>query len=210
MYIRGQGKEGMSWSENVVDFKLTESGDKSYWSGYLSVTAEEVADGKAVEFKLYNKLAGGDAGWVGNADGGNFSITEAGVYAIKFTLEDNVAEVEKCEYYLVGTFLDAEGNAVNFGDKGIVKDVHPVFTAGEGNMTATVEAKDVTGNPSFSWMVDQGKDGVFGVQIVMGSAILGVKDWGVANSGSNIFLQEGTWTITVDTSEWTYIVTAAQ
>lgn len=210
MYIRGSGKEGMSWSENVVDFKLTESGDKTYWSGYLSVTAEEVADGKSVEFKLYNKLAGGDAGWVGNEDGGNFTITEAGVYAIKYTLEGNVAEVEKCEYYLVGTFLDADGNAVSFGDKGIVKDVHPVFTAGEGNMTATVEATDVTGNDAFSWMVDQGKDGVFGVQIVMGSAILGVKDWGVAGSGSNIFLQEGTWTITVDTAEWTYTVTAAQ
>lgn len=209
MYIRGSG-EGMSWSEDLADFKLTESNDKTTWTGYLTVKPEEVAEGKTVEIKLHNKLTG-DSGWVGDENGNNFVLSEAGTYAIKFTLEGNVAQVEKCEYYLVGTFLDAENNVVNFGDKGIVKDVHPVFVAGEGNMSATFEATDVTGNSAYSWMVDQGKDGVFGVQIVMGSTLLGVKEWGVADSGNNIFVQAGTWTVTVDTANgWTYTVTAAQ
>ena len=210
MYLRGSGQEGMTWDEDLDDFKLTESEDKTYWSTYINVSADDVADGKKVEFKVHNKLTG-DSGWVGNETGGNFEITAPGVYAVKYTVEGNVAAVEKCEYYLVGTFVDAENNAVNFGDKGIVKDVHPMFVAGEGNMTATVKATDVTGMPNYSWMVDQHKDGVFGVQIVMGSTLLGVKEWGVANSGSNIFLQAGTWTITVDTANgWTYSVEAAQ
>lgn len=206
MYFRGS-VEGMGWSTALTadddQWMLTESEDGSYWSAYLTNSAEV-----AVEVKLYNGLKSGDAGWVGV---NNMTLEPGKTYAFKFTLEGEVVEFEEVAYYLVGTFVDENDENVDFGKKGIVEGVHPKFTKEGDLLTATFTATDITSRPGYTWIVDQGKDGVFGVQIVAGSKLLGVKEWGVANSGSNIFVQAGTWTVTVDTANgWTYTVTAAQ
>ena len=190
---------GWGYGEGYKDFPLKQA--DNIWSRVQYFAA-------ATELKLYNALTDTYYTTPENVeDGKNIKITEPGNYAFRFDQETGVVQVEKCEYYLVGTFVDAKGAPVNFGDKGIIADVHPKFEKDGNNYVATVTAIDVTGMDAFKWIKDQGKDGVFGIQIVMGSTILGIKDWGVAGSDDNIFLYEGTYTVTIDTSDWHYTAT---
>ena len=198
----GTPNTGWAYEEGYKDYPLTQNeNDQNIWTGVYYFK-------KATELKLYNALTGKYYTTLENvATDANIKITAPGNYSFRFNQETSLVEVEEIAYYLVGTFLDAEGNKVDFGNSGIIKDLHPKFVVGECSMSVTFEATDVT--EQYGWIVEQNQPGVFGVQIVAGSSLIGVKEWGVAGSGGNIFVQAGTWTITVDTTAWTYTITAA-
>ncbi len=181
--------------ENLI--KMTESEDKATWTGFVTITEEDYADGKEyAEMKLYNAIGGS---WYTAAEDGN-SNTEltAGTYGVRYTVATNKVEVEECKYYVVGTFLDGE-TAVNFSVK---KGVTPELTGSDGTYTATFTVEDVTSNSNYSWMTDQGKDGVCAVKVVFGCEF-GIKDWysDDANNGDNFYLDAGECTITLSFDE---------
>ena len=117
-----------------------------------------------------------------------------------YTVEGNKVEVEKCDYYIVGTLLDGEGNAVNYAVK---EGVSPALVAGEdGTYSVDFVAYDATGCNDYSWMTQQGKTDANGVaaiisiKVVYGSS-LGIKDWYSAEGGDNWYLSAGTYTVTL-------------
>ena len=139
-------------------------------------------------------------------EGKNVFLT-AGTYSIKYTVDGNKFEIAKCEYYLVGTFVDGEGNAVNFAVK---NGVTPSLTV-EGNVaTGTLVATDVTAMGDYTWIADQGKPGVFAIKVVYGSE-LGVANWygDEANGGDNWYVAAGTYTVSFDIEAKTVTITPA-
>ena len=194
-----------SWnaSDENVDFHMKEADDKATWSGFVTVTAEDLAADGDVQFKVVNQIG---QSWYG-PDGENFIIEEAGVYAVKYTVEGNKVEIAKCEYYLVGTFVDGEGNAVNFA----VKDgVTPSLTVADGVATGTLVATDVTAMGDYTWIADQDKPGVFAIKVVYGSE-LGVANWygDETNGGDNWYVEAGTYTVSFDIEAKTVTITPA-
>ena len=194
-----------SWnaSDENVDFHMKEADDKATWSGFVTVTAEDLAADGDVQFKVVNQIG---QSWYG-PDGENFIIEEAGVYAVKYTVEGNKVEIAKCEYYLVGTFVDGEGNAVNFA----VKDgVTPSLTVADGVATGTLVATDVTAMGDYTWIADQDKPGVFAIKVVYGSE-LGVANWygDETNGGDNWYVAAGTYTVSFDIEAETVTITPA-
>lgn len=194
-----------SWnaSDENVDFHMKEADDKATWSGFVTVTAEDLAADGDVQFKVVNQIG---QSWYG-PDGENFIIEEAGVYAVKYTVEGNKVEIAKCEYYLVGTFVDGEGNAVNFA----VKDgVTPSLTVADGVATGTLVATDVTAMGDYTWIADQDKPGVFAIKVVYGSE-LGVSNWygDEVNGGDNWYVEAGTYTVSFDIEAKTVTITPA-
>ena len=194
-----------SWnaSDENADFHMKEADDKATWSGFVTVTAEDLAADGDVQFKVVNQIG---QSWYG-PDGENFIIEEAGVYAVKYTVEGNKVEIAKCEYYIVGTFVDGEGKAVNFA----VKDgVTPSLTVADGVATGTLVATDVTAMGDYTWIADQGKPGVFAIQVVYGSE-LGVSNWygDQANGGDNWYVEAGTYTVSFDIEAKTVTITPA-
>ncbi len=188
-----------NWTTTYADgeLALAPSTDKSTWSGIITITPEMYADWtetdptnplgvKCAAVKLYNTIDGQYYGVTSD----NIFLTE-GTYAFKYTVEGNIVEYAKCEYYVVGTFVDAEGKAVNFAVK---EGVTPKLENG----TVTFTATDVTSLGDYSWMVDQNKPGVMAVKVVYGSE-LGISDWysDDANGGDNFYLTEGEHTITL-------------
>jgi hypothetical protein len=199
------------WSESYEDgeLALTQSDDKATWSGIITITEDMYADWTADEngnlyaaLKIFNTVTGGYY----SPDGNNILLT-AGTYAFKYTVEGDKVEYQALDYYLVGTFFDAEGNAVNYA----VKDgVTPKMTV-EGNIaTATLVATDVTADGNYSWIADQGKPGVFAFKPVYGCE-LGIRDWysDEANNGDNFYVQAGTYTVTLDLETGAVTITAA-
>ena len=194
-----------SWnaSDENADFHMKESDDKATWSGFVTVTAEDLAADGTVEFKVVNQIG---QSWY-SPDGNNIVLNEAGVYAVKYTVDGNKVEIAKCDYYLVGTFVDGEGKAVNFAVK---NGVTPSLTV-EGNVaTGTVVATDVTAMGDFTWIADQGKPGVFAIKVVYGSE-LGVANWygDEANGGDNWYVQAGTYNVSFDIEAKTLTITPA-
>ena len=194
-----------SWnaSDENADFHMKESDDKATWSGFVTVTAEDLAADGTVEFKVVNQIG---QSWY-SPDGNNIVLNEAGVYAVKYTVDGNKVEIAKCEYYLVGTFVDGEGNAVNFAVK---NGVTPSLTV-EGNVaTGTLVATDVTAMGDYTWIADQGKPGVFAIKVVYGSE-LGVANWygDEANGGDNWYVAAGTYTVSFDIEAKTVTITPA-
>ena len=194
-----------SWnaSDENADFHMKEADDKATWSGFVTVTAEDLAADGDVQFKVVNQIG---QSWYG-PDGENFIIEEAGVYAVKYTVEGNKVEIAKCEYYLVGTFVDGEGNAVNFA----VKDgVTPSLTVADGVATGTLVATDVTAMGDYTWIADQDKPGVFAIKVVYGSE-LGVSNWygDEVNGGDNWYVEAGTYTVSFDIEAKTVTITPA-
>ena len=187
---------GWNASDEAAEYHMNKSEDGSTWSAFLTVTDEMLAEGN-VEFKVVNQVP---STWHGTSDGGNIVITEAGVYAVRFTVEGEVVDVEKCAYYVVGTLLDSEGNTVNYSVKA---GVSPALTVTDGVATVEFEAYDATVHNDYSWMIQQEKkdpDGVaaiISIKIVLGSE-LGIKDWYSAEGGDNWYLSAGTYTITLD------------
>ena len=194
---------GWNASDENADFHMNEADDKATWSGFVTVTAEDLAADGDVQFKVVNQIG---QSWYG-PDGENFIIEEAGVYAVKYTVEGNKVEIAKCEYYIVGTFVDGEGKAVNFA----VKDgVTPSLTVADGVATGTLVATDVTAMGDYTWIADQGKPGVFAIQVVYGSE-LGVANWygDEANGGDNWYVAAGTYTVSFDIEAKTVTITPA-
>jgi hypothetical protein len=194
-----------SWnaSDENADFHMKEADDKATWSGFVTVTAEDLAADGTVEFKVVNQIG---QSWY-SPDGNNIVLNEAGVYAVKYTVDGNKVEIAKCDYYLVGTFVDGEGKAVNFAVK---NGVTPSLTV-EGNVaTGTVVATDVTAMGDFTWIADQGKPGVFAIKVVYGSE-LGVANWygDEANGGDNWYVQAGTYNVSFDIEAKTLTITPA-
>ncbi len=179
MHLVGTFNEWNPQDENA-DYAMKKSDDGTTWSGFLTVGA----DGAAL--KVVNQV---NEDWY-SPDGNDIALTE-GTYCIKYTVEGDVVEVQKLDYYVVGTFLDAEGNAVNFAIK---EGVTPKLENG----TATFEASDVTGNSNFSWIADQGKPGVMAIKVVFGCE-LGIKDWysDDANGGDNFYVNAGSVTVSL-------------
>ncbi|MBO5102361.1 MAG: InlB B-repeat-containing protein [Clostridia bacterium] len=184
------------------ELALAPSEDKATWSGFITITEDDYADWALDEegntcaaLKLYNVVDGKYYG-----DGEENILLTAGTYAVKYTVEGNKVEVEKCDYYIVGTLLDAEGNAVNYAVK---EGVSPALVAGEdGTYSVDFVAYDATGCNDYSWMTQQGKTDANGVaaiisiKVVYGSS-LGIKDWYSAEGGDNWYLSAGTYTVTL-------------
>ncbi len=194
-FIGTMNEWGTSYEDGQL--ALSPSTDKATWTGFITITEDMYADWtesdesnplgvKCAALKLYNTVDGG----YHSPDGNNVFLT-AGTYAFKYTVEGNKVEYAKCEYYVVGTFVDAEGKAVNFAIK---EGVTPKLENG----SAKVNATDVTGLGDFSWIKDQGKPGVMAVKVVFGCE-LGIKDWysDDANDGDNFYLAAGEHTITL-------------
>lgn len=192
-----------NWSETYEEgeLALTPSEDKTTWSGFITLTEEDYADWAVDEngnmcaaIQVYNVVDDQYYGIDGNI------LLSAGTYAVKYTVEGNKVEVEKLDYYIVGTLLDADGNTVNYA----VKDgVSPKLVAGEdGSYSVEFVAYDATGHNDYSWMTQQGKTDANGVpaiisiKVVYGSS-LGIKDWYSAAGGDNWYLSAGTYTVTL-------------
>ena len=194
-----------SWnaSDENADFHMKEADDKATWSGFVTVTAEDLAADGTVEFKVVNQIG---QSWY-SPDGNNIVLNEAGVYAVKYTVDGNKVEIAKCDYYLVGTFVDGEGKAVNFAVK---NGVTPSLTVADGVATGTLVATDVTANNNYTWIADQGKPGVFAIKVVYGSE-LGVANWygDEANGGDNWYVAAGTYTVSFDIEAKTVTITPA-
>ncbi len=188
MHLLGGFNEWNTGDTNAA-YQMKAADDGSSWSAIITVDA-------AVELKVHNRI--GDA-WYTVAEGhafrsassDNIAIPGAGTYAIKYTVEGNVVDIQACDYYVVGTFVDAEGKAVNFSIK---NGVTPKLENG----TVTFTATDVTALGDFSWIKDQGKPGVMAVKVVFGCE-LGIKDWfsDDANNGDNFYLTAGEHTVTL-------------
>ena len=70
---------GWNASDENADFHMKEADDKATWSGFVTVTAEDLAADGTVEFKVVNQIG---QGWY-SPDGNNIVLNEAGVYAVK-------------------------------------------------------------------------------------------------------------------------------
>lgn len=189
------------WNQDfsaTQDWDLTASEDKSTWTGIFTVTEEMYADWtetdpantlgvKCAAVKLFNSV---DGQYYGDDAGQNIFLT-AGTYGFKYTVETNKVEWQKMDYYVVGTFKDAEGKAVNFAIK---EGVTPKLENG----TVTFEATDVTDLGDYSWMKDQGKPGVMAIKVVFGCELV-IKDWysDDANNGDNFYVNAGSVTVTL-------------
>ena len=204
------------WSEDFAEdsaYRLVESTDKATWTGSFVVTEEMYADWtkddaanplgvKCAAIKLFNTVNGDYVG----IDGKNVFLT-AGTYSIKYTVDGNKFEIAKCDYYLVGTFVDGEGKAVNFAVK---NGVTPSLTVADGVATGTLVATDVTAMGDYTWIADQDKPGVFAIKVVYGSE-LGVANWydDEANGGDNWYVAAGTYTVSFDIEAKTVTITPA-
>ncbi len=188
-------------AEGAEIWGLKASEDKSTWTGFITITEDMYADWtegdpanltgvKCAALKLYNTVNGEYVGDSNNG-GNNFFLT-AGTYCFKYTVDGNTVEYQALDYYVVGTFVDAEGKAVNFAIK---EGVTPKLVNG----TVTFEATDVTALGDFSWIKDQGKPGVMAIKVVYGCE-LGIRDWfgDDANGGDNYYVNAGTVTVTFD------------
>ncbi len=210
MYIIGSMNDWASTDTSKL-IAMKESEDKATWTGFVTITADDYSDGNDyAEMKVFNAIGNG---WFGGdtdtgaevLDGGNIKLT-AGTWGVKYTVATGKVQVELCKYYVVGTFLDGE-TAVNFSVK---KDVTPELTGSDGTYTATFTVEDVTSNSAYSWIKDQGKDGVFAIKVVFGCE-LGIKTWYAddAHDGDNWYLQAGSHTVTLTITADSATVTVA-
>lgn len=189
------------WDESEGLISLSASEDKSYWVGYFEVTPDMYVDygqedKNTTAIKAFNKIDGQYYGF-----GQDNIFLGEGTWAIKYTVADNSVVVEKLEYYIVGTLIDGNGAAVNYGVK---EGVSPKLVAnGDGTYSVDFEAYDATILPDYSWMGDQGKTdpnglpAIISIKVVFGSS-LGIKDWYSATGGDNWYLSAGTYTVTLN------------
>ena len=204
-----------NWKETVDEglIALAESQDKKSWTGTITITEDMYADwtetdkdnttgGKCAALKVYNLV---NNGWV-SYEGKNLFL-QAGTYSIKYDVETNSFEYAECAYYVVGTFVDGEGNAVNFAIK---EGVTPSLVVADGVATGTFTAIDVTKNGNYTWIAEQGKPGVFAIKVVYGSE-LGIATWysDAANGGENWYVAAGTYSISLNIADGSVTITPA-
>ncbi len=192
---------GWSADDETEAYNMTKSEDGKTWTGMLEVKAEDTwADGdetkQGVAFKVVNQV---NSEWIG-IDGENICLDEAGWYGIQYTAETNAIEIQKMDYYVVGTFVGADGSLANFAIK---EGTTPKLTNG----TATFTAIDVTDKGDYSWLKDQGKPGVMAIKVVFGCELV-IKTWysDEANDGDNFYINAGEVTVTLDTETGTVTV----
>lgn len=170
-----------SWKEADENYKMTEQGDGT-WTATITVEAD-------AEIKSFNKLGLPNDRY---SSGANIPLT-AGTWAVRYNPETNSIQVEKCEYYLVGTFMDGDSQ-VNFSIKA---GVTPTLTVAENTATVTYDFKDVSAQ--YTWM---GAGNIAAVKVVYGSALNGVNDgcwYGEPEKNDNLMITStGEWTITLD------------
>lgn len=194
MYFSGTMNNWGADEEKIV--KLTESGDKKTWVGFITITEDDYADWTAEQspdkercaaLKIKNAISDKDYGVDGGMD--NFFL-KAGDYCFRYTVEGNKVEFKELSYYVIGTFLDDQGNQVDFSVK---EGLTPEMTEdGDGNYSATFTVTDVTG--SFTWIADQNKPGVMAVKVVYGCE-LGSRDTYAQPDGDNFYLPAGERTV---------------
>jgi len=182
MYFSGEFNQNKPTASDM----LTKGNDS--WTGYLTIDADATDPEKTTAVSLYDSVT------KSNTEELNL---KAGTYAFKYTESTEKVEYEQVAYWLVGSFVDSRTNQnVNFA---ISEGITPKFEAAQeaGTYTATVKAEDVTTRDGYSWIAgDAGntENGVFAIQVVYGTALLGVKDWN--SSGANQYLPEGVWEVT--------------
>lgn len=186
-------------TDENAEIALKESDDKSTWTGYITFTSDMYVDygqedKQTTAFKVYNVIDGQ------YYPGENIFVAE-GSYAVQYIVATNEVKVEKLEYYVVGTLIDAEGKAVNYGVK---EGVSPKLVAQEdGSYAVDFEAYDATGLGDYSWMKDQnkvdanGQPAVMSIKVVYGSS-LGIKDWYSAEGGDNWYLSAGNYSVVLN------------
>lgn len=205
MYITGTMND---WAnKDVLDsHKMKKSDDGSVWTLIYTVKEEDYADWTAEQgpfdgelcaaLKVKNEISGSDYGENGGA---NNIFLKAGTYAIKYNVADNAVTYEELAWYVVGTFFDAEGNAVNYAVK---KGVTPVMTVENGVATCTVTLADVASSNDYSWIASQGKTDKDGnaaqaaIKVVYGSEI-DIQSW-YGDGEDNYYLTAGTYTISIE------------
>ena len=187
------------WKADDSTIKLAESEDKSTWSGFITVTPDMFVDygqedKNTTAFKVFNHV---DGIYHGDSTGENIFVGE-GTWTVKYNVADNSVVWEKCNYYIVGTLLDIDGNAVNYSVK---EGAPPKLVLSEGGVYACeFSAYDVTAKADYSWMTAQGKvdkDGIpaiISIKVVFGSS-LGIKDWYSAEGGDNWYLSGGNYMV---------------
>ena len=199
---------GASWEyKEGINPKMEE---KSEGSGIYTATL--VVETAPIEIKVativkgnidWNENRWGDTNGDDHNDGGNVKITEAGTYTVTLNTNTNTltVTVQETEYYLVGTFIDAQGEQQNFV---FVDGLTPKLTKGaDGKYTIEYTFPDV--HESFDWI----KDGVFAFKVVsvVGGAIENWYSWAV--SGDNgIIPAAGTYVVTFDPAAGTFTFAA--
>jgi hypothetical protein len=181
-----------NWNANDdnATYHLNKSDDGKTWSGFITVGAD------GAMMKVVNQVAGT---WHPDGVGNDIALTE-GTWAVRYTVETNEVEVEKLDYYIVGTLTDSEGKAVNYAVKAGVSP--KLEKQADGSYSLAFEAYDVSGLINYSWMADQGKTdpngnpAIMSIKVVFGSS-LGIKDWYNAEGGDNWYLSAGTYTVTL-------------
>ena len=202
MQIIGTNNE---WGTDGTGVQMSKSEDGSCWTGFLTVTPEMWADwlpeGAKAAVKVYNIVDGAYYGIAGE----NIILNEEATYAFRYDVASNEVTVQKLDYYVVGTFKDADGNAVNFSIK---EGVTPVMTVENGIASVTFTTYDVTDMGDYNWMVDQQKPGIMAVKVVYGCE-LGIQNWYGAEGDDNFYLEAGEYTLTLDIAAGTAAATKA-
>ncbi|MDE7439723.1 MAG: hypothetical protein K2N23_04370 [Clostridia bacterium] len=190
MYLIGSFNE---WKRADADYKMTEQADGT-WTATIAVTESKM-------LKTFNDKGLTDSDKF--SAGADVEIT-AGTWAVKYDPDTNTFQVEKYDYYLVGTFMDGE-DKVNFAIKaGVTPKLEATET--EGIYTVTYDFKDVSAQ--FDWIGAN----VAAVKVVWGTQLNGVGnlDWyGEPERNDNLMISSvGEWTITLDLS--TYRITGVK
>ncbi len=197
-----------NWDAANTDFPMKKSEDGKTWLGFVEIKPEHYVDyalnGTAAAMKVINHV---DGAYYGDSTGENIFLTE-GLYAVKYTVEGNVVEFEKCDYYIVGTLLFGD-QPVNFSVKA---GFSPKMTVKDGVASVLFTAYDVTSINDFNWLSAQGKPGKMAIKVVYGTT-LGIPDSGwysdTANNGDNFYLNPGNYNISLDIATGTVTITAA-
>ena len=192
-----------TWKQADEDYALTVNATGTVWSGTIEITEEILGTKDKIGMKLFNAKGKTDADKY--VPGGLDNI-ELGLGEYFFTYDVNTNEVkyEKCEYWVVGTFVDEENNKADFAIK---NGVTLKLTAGEtaGVYTGTLTVKDVTGVDGYAWLSSnkdaEEKPAIFAIQVVYGTELAG-KDAQKWVGGGNTYIgTAGTYTVTFTLGE---------
>ncbi|MBD5632693.1 MAG: hypothetical protein HDP34_05635 [Clostridia bacterium] len=170
-----------NWSESYDndELLLNKSEDGSAWTGILTITEEDYADGKDyAEVQLYNIYLDD---YINEGDG-NIKLT-AGKYAFKYTVDGATVVHEKLGFWLVGSL---DGTHSHWG-----------IPAENPETPKFVESETTPGvyTAEYTFTVDNAE-----VKVVLGSQLLGIADYDIvhgAGTGNVAVGSAGTYVFTV-------------